>query len=143
MAWTTPRTWVGGELVTAAIFNTHIRDNLAWLYSGDSSGWQNVSTFPGFQNGWVDYGGTWTPTRYRKVGVFTTIQGLVKNGAVPSTIFTLPSGYRPGISLILANKDSEVGTAYCELRIQSDGQVYANVGSNGYFSVAATFMADQ
>ena len=28
MAWTDPRTWVTDELVTAAQFNTHIRDNL-------------------------------------------------------------------------------------------------------------------
>lgn len=28
MAWTTPRTWVTGELVTAALLNTHLRDNL-------------------------------------------------------------------------------------------------------------------
>lgn len=28
MAWTTPRTWVAAELVTASQFNTHIRDNL-------------------------------------------------------------------------------------------------------------------
>ncbi len=27
MAWTAPRTWTAGELVTAAIMNTHIRDN--------------------------------------------------------------------------------------------------------------------
>lgn len=27
MAWTTPRTWVYNEVVTAALFNTHIRDN--------------------------------------------------------------------------------------------------------------------
>ncbi len=27
MAWTVPRTWVTGELVTAAQFNAHIRDN--------------------------------------------------------------------------------------------------------------------
>lgn len=27
MAWTTPRTWVAGETVTAALFNSHIRDN--------------------------------------------------------------------------------------------------------------------
>jgi hypothetical protein len=27
MAWTSPRTWTTGELVTAAIMNTHIRDN--------------------------------------------------------------------------------------------------------------------
>ena len=31
MAWTAPRTWVAGELVTAALFNTHLRDNLLIL----------------------------------------------------------------------------------------------------------------
>jgi len=28
MAWTTARTWVAGELVTASMMNTHVRDNL-------------------------------------------------------------------------------------------------------------------
>lgn len=28
MAWTTPRTWTAGELVTASMMNTHVRDNL-------------------------------------------------------------------------------------------------------------------
>ena len=28
MAWTTPRTWVPAELVTAALLNAHVRDNL-------------------------------------------------------------------------------------------------------------------
>ena len=28
MAWTTPRTWVTNEIVTAAIMNAHVRDNL-------------------------------------------------------------------------------------------------------------------
>ena len=28
MAWTAPRTWTTGELVTAALLNTHVRDNL-------------------------------------------------------------------------------------------------------------------
>jgi len=27
MAWTAPRTWVAGELVTAALVNVHVRDN--------------------------------------------------------------------------------------------------------------------
>ena len=31
MAWTTPRRWVGGDMATAAILNTHIRDNLLVL----------------------------------------------------------------------------------------------------------------
>lgn len=42
MAWTTPRTWVASELVTASLFNTHIRDNLtalraAAVFTDDSS----------------------------------------------------------------------------------------------------------
>lgn len=31
MAWTDPRTWVTGEMVTAAMMNQHVRDNLRWL----------------------------------------------------------------------------------------------------------------
>ncbi len=38
MAWTAPRTWVTGETVTAALLNTHIRDNL--LVLGAFEGWQ-------------------------------------------------------------------------------------------------------
>lgn len=34
MAWTSPRTWTAGELVTAAIMNTHIRDNEGELRAG-------------------------------------------------------------------------------------------------------------
>lgn len=36
MAWTTPRTWTVGETPTAAVFNTHVRDNLNFLYSPPS-----------------------------------------------------------------------------------------------------------
>lgn len=32
MAWTTPRTWALGGLVTSTIMNTHLRDNLNALY---------------------------------------------------------------------------------------------------------------
>lgn len=31
MPWTAPRTWVTGEVVTAAIMNSHVRDNLLAL----------------------------------------------------------------------------------------------------------------
>lgn len=60
MAWTTPRTWVAGEIPTAALLNTHLRDNLTHLYeaqqhtllsysvpstitlaSSSDTGWQN------------------------------------------------------------------------------------------------------
>ncbi len=32
MTWTAPRTWVTSEVPTAAIFNTHVRDNLLDLH---------------------------------------------------------------------------------------------------------------
>lgn len=31
MAYTTPRTWVTDETITATLLNTHVRDNVAWL----------------------------------------------------------------------------------------------------------------
>ena len=33
MAWTAPRTWVLAEFVTAALMNTHVRDNMLFLKS--------------------------------------------------------------------------------------------------------------
>ena len=33
--WTPPRTWNVGELVTAGLLNTHLRDNLEFLYFGN------------------------------------------------------------------------------------------------------------
>lgn len=33
MAWTTPRTWIPGELLTASLLNTHLRDNLLDRYN--------------------------------------------------------------------------------------------------------------
>lgn len=37
MAWTTPRTWTTGELVTASIMNLDHRDNLNFLFNGASA----------------------------------------------------------------------------------------------------------
>lgn len=31
MAWTSPRTWVVGEMLTAALLNAHVRDDILWL----------------------------------------------------------------------------------------------------------------
>mgnify|MGYP001587430681 FL=1 len=35
MAWSTVRTWVAGEIVTAALLNTHLRDQLRFLHGDD------------------------------------------------------------------------------------------------------------
>lgn len=64
MAWTTPRTWTDGELVTAALLNAHIRDNLTALaYSSGTY----TPTYQGLTTG-----GTTTYTvqqgTYRRIG---------------------------------------------------------------------------
>jgi len=41
MAWTAPRTWVSSEVVTAALMNTHMRDNLLWLGRVGVDGWSS------------------------------------------------------------------------------------------------------
>lgn len=66
MAWTTPRTWVAGETVTAALMNTHVRDNLKAV--GDpwvayTPAWTSSGTAPALGNGtiaggYVDRGNT-------------------------------------------------------------------------------------
>jgi hypothetical protein len=38
MAWTTPKTWSTGELVTAANMNLHVRDNLNALFTPNTGG---------------------------------------------------------------------------------------------------------
>lgn len=59
MPWTTPRTWVSGETVTAALMNTHVRDNLAEILPS-GTGW----TTPSFAAGNYTGSGsmTWTLT---------------------------------------------------------------------------------
>lgn len=57
MAWTDPRTWVTSEVVTAAIMNTHVRDNLkaigdAWTsFGAASTHWTATTTNPTIGNG--------------------------------------------------------------------------------------------
>ena len=49
MAWTVPRTWVTGEQVTAALMNTHVRDNLlaiggTFVYKGSDESVDTTTT---------------------------------------------------------------------------------------------------
>jgi hypothetical protein len=41
MAWTFPKTWFAGELVTADLLNTHLRDNLNVLHAPPKASYAN------------------------------------------------------------------------------------------------------
>lgn len=96
MSWTAPRTWNAGEIITAAIMNTHVRDNIEELDPTD--GWTALT----LQNGWVNYGGGWATAAYRKAAGIVYVRGLIRDGSTPAgtTITTLPVGYRPADTLM-------------------------------------------
>lgn len=81
MAWTSPRTFVAAETVTAAIMNTHIRDNLLELN--------------GTSNTWTAYTPVWAagtnPTlssafgRYKRIGNLVTVQFEVITSATATS----------------------------------------------------------
>lgn len=98
MAWTAPRTWVAGEVVTAALLNTHLRDNLLWLGSGNWSSytptWTSTGTAPAIGNGILE-------GRYVRIG--NTIHfriGLIPGGTTTygtgAWFFALPAAARTG-----------------------------------------------
>ena len=74
-----------------------IKTLLAYVMSDltDNVAWTEVLGGVGFQNSWVNYGGGASTAGYRKVGKTVYLKGLVKTGNNATTIFTLPSGYRP------------------------------------------------
>lgn len=132
MAWTTPITAVTNAIATAAQWNASLRDNLLFL-KGDT-GW----TAPTLVNSWANYGGGNANAGYRRVGDWVVVRGVVKDGTVPATIFTLPIGYRPDSTHIFASTGA---AAYGTLSVESNGVVACVGGSNAYFSIFCQFIA--
>lgn len=61
MAWTTPRTWVNGEVPGETIFNAHVRDNLNYLLSGrggSAAARDNNASYTTSSGTFVDIDGT-------------------------------------------------------------------------------------
>ena len=156
MAWTAPRTWVAGELITAAVMNTHIRDNLAWLYSGEA--WREVRSAGAggsslYVNGYTDYvtDGTFGPVKFKRVGGWTVIIGLCKDGT-SGGVFTLPVGYRwanptgANTSWIVGGASSHQGDGIVTTLIVGTNGVVTYGGNNtgapfGWLSLTCIFPA--
>lgn len=85
------------------------------------SGW----IAPTLLNSWVNFGSTFDTAAYRKIGEVVYVRGLIKSGTTTSgtTIFTLPSGYRPSATrkaIVIVSGGSSV-----PLDIDSAGNVKA------------------
>jgi hypothetical protein len=76
MAWTTPRTWVTGELVTAALLNAHIKDNLNAAFPVAVDAWTSYT--PTLAQGATgNISKTVTYAKYMKVGRMVTVNILL------------------------------------------------------------------
>lgn len=97
MAWTAPRTWVAGEVPTAATFNTHVRDNFKAI--GDA--WAAyVPTYGGI----TAIGNAVVTARYIQAGkhvegLFKIVVGSTTTFAAADITVTLPV---PGATVDIA-----------------------------------------
>ena len=78
MAFTTPRTWVAGETPTAAIMNTHVRDNLAAVLPlGEGS----TTYTPTWAGGSPSIGNGTLTGRYQRIGKRISVQIVLIGGS--------------------------------------------------------------
>jgi len=92
MAWTAPRTWVTAEVVTAALMNTHVRDNLLQTApaivttAGDfvyATAANTIARLPAGTTGQFLRGAT-TPSWNNELGDATTSGQLILRGPIPA-----------------------------------------------------------
>ena len=105
------------------------------LAAAAPTAWVNVAAFT---NGWVNFGATDTPARYRKVGDMVFIEGNIKSGVLNTApgAFTLPAGFRPPLTAYFtSNSNGAFGCGY----ILNTGTVVPQIGSPTYFSLFCSF----
>ena len=108
-------------------------------------------TMPENDSGWITptlnspythFSSPYGDVQYRKIGNIVSVQGLVNGNSASngSTIFTLPSGYRPSLRLIFACANQN--TSITRLDVDTDGDVIAQTMTNNasWTSLAITFM---
>lgn len=120
MAWTTPRTWTTGELVTKSIMDTHVRDNLAYLKNSPT--FDGLITVSGFGTHTFSSSGAGT----NRIQIANTSSGVANTASLQTTagtsntfLFSYSQGY--------TSSGFEV----------ADGGAVVNTSSGG-LSVAAT-----
>lgn len=97
---------------------------------------------PTLLNSWVNWGATASLAGYMKDAMgFVHLRGSVKTGAVPSIIFTLPTGYRPSKDETQITISNDL-LGRCDI-VASTGAVTASIGNTAWYQLdGITFKAD-
>jgi hypothetical protein len=130
----------GVELVIGA--NGYFSLTPAFYPVIDASLWHEIGDLgePGFQNGWLNLSTEFGPARFVRVLDTVYIQGVVKNGTMPSTVFTLPSGFRPSADLLFGTHGTIGG--HGRIDIPSSGNVIIRETTNNVTISVAFSVAD-
>ena len=97
-------------------------------------------TIPSLLNGWVSYGAPYlTPGYYKDPAGLVHLQGTVKSGAVPSTVFTLPVGYRPPADLPFSVAAVDSRTSTTRLEVRATGAVVLTSGASSETSLNGVY----
>jgi hypothetical protein len=125
------------KVVTDATKVTAYYDRRPWQ-------WHTVGTNTSlFENSWVNYGDTFSSASFIKdrFGV-VHMRGLVKSGTLGTTMFTLPSGFRPAKTDIYWQAGN-TGAAYVSSRVDvaTGGTVipHATQAGNGWLSLKGIY----
>lgn len=110
MAWTSPRTWVSGEVPSGATFNTHVRDNFkaigdAWTaYTPTFTG---TGTAPAIGNGTIT--GRYLSIGKLVIGSIEVVFGSTSTYGDGFFVFSLPVATRVASSTYI-----NIGTAIAQ-----------------------------
>lgn len=134
MAWTVPRTWVASETVTAALMNTHVRDNLKAI--GDA--WTGTYTLA-----WTSAGAAPTvgnasrSTAYMQAGKLVWGRASITLG---STSAAGTGAYRWALPVAAANATTDVigSGIYDDTSTQQHPLVLKLVTATTFLAVAET-----
>lgn len=80
-----------------------------------------------YNTGWGSYGGGYHGAEYKKVGDIVFLRGMVvRSSGSATTIFTLPSGYRPTNSMVFSQIAND---AVARVAVDASGNVVLQVGA--------------
>ena len=98
-------------------FNPYVA--YAGTYTEEGYRISNGYNAPALANGWANLGGGYAAAGYGMVNGRVEVHGTVQAGRAGSTIFTLPTGYRPSATLIFATFSGGTHT-WVEVRPNGD-----------------------
>ena len=128
-----------GHSTTGTTAITIASDGTVTMPENDS-GWIAATLNSPFANftGSADFGSV----EYRKIGDIVNVQGLLDANSASdgSTIFTLPSGYRPKKKLIFTVENGNTVTARIDIHPNGTVEAHAIANNGTWLNLSMTFM---